>query len=292
MQAVKERAYAKINLYLGVIGKREDGFHNVKTVMTSISLFDTVSVSAAVSRTSSVSIKISGNDRLPTDARNLAVRAAWLFLERSGISAAVEIRLEKRIPVASGMAGGSTDAAAVLRALNRIFSRPFAARALHEMASELGSDVAYCLFGKTALCEGRGELITRLPVSPRLYVAVGVADERVSTPAAYNALDGMYRDFGEWQGNREEILSELLGALKEGALPSRLYNIFEDAVLPECPRAAAIKEEMYKLSASHAMMSGSGPSVFGVFLSKEAADAAAEKLRALGVNAFSAESID
>ena len=292
MQAVKERAYAKINLYLGVIDRREDGFHNVKTVMTSISLFDTVTVSAIASRTSSVSIKISGNDRLPTDARNLAVRAAWLFLERSGISAAVEIRLEKRIPVASGMAGGSTDAAAVLRALNRIFSRPFASRALHEMASELGSDVAYCLFGKTALCEGRGELITRLPASPRLFVAVGVANERVSTPMAYSALDRMYSDFGEWEGNRDEVISELLAALGRGSLPSRLYNIFEDAVLPECPRAAAIKKEMYSLFATHAMMSGSGPSIFGVFPNKEAADAAAERLRELGVNAFSAESID
>ena len=291
MQVVKERAYAKINLFLDVVGRRDDGFHEVKTVMHTISLSDTVTVSAALAKESTVTIKIKGSERLPVDMRNLAVRAAWLFLGRSGIVAGVEITLEKKIPIASGMAGGSTDAAAVLRGLNRIFGRPLAARALMSIASEIGSDVAYCLYGKTALCEGRGELISRLPVAPHLFVAVGVADEHVSTPAAYSALDGIYGDFSERADRREEI-REFVEALSCGRVPNRLYNIFEDAVLPGCPNATRIKEKMYELGASHALMSGSGPSVFGVFPDIESAKAAADVLRSLGFSAFFAESVE
>ena len=148
MTVVKELAHAKVNLYLDVISRREDGFHDIKTVMHSISLADTITVSLSASKETSVRLQIVGNRHLPTDMKNLAVRAALLYLEKSGINASVEIKLEKCIPVAAGLAGGSSDAAAVLRAMNRLCGKMFSEKALYSMAAELGSDVPYCIYGK------------------------------------------------------------------------------------------------------------------------------------------------
>ena len=195
MRSVKERAFAKINLYLEVIGKRDDGFHDIRTVMHSVTLCDDVTVSLVPTRMTEVRIDIEGNPRLPKDSRNLAVKAAELFLERSGRQGTVHIRMNKRIPVAAGLAGGSSDAAAVLRAMNRLFDGCYTERALSGLAAELGSDVPFCLIGGTALCEGRGEIITKLPdASPSSFV-IAVSDERVSTPYAYATLDAAYSDF-------------------------------------------------------------------------------------------------
>ena len=141
MQVIKEKACAKVNLYLDVIARREDGFHDIKTVMHSVSLCDEVTVSYSPSQKTQVRISVQGNQYIPTDARNLAVRAASLYLEKAQLSADITIALKKHIPVAAGLAGGSSDAAAVLRACNRIFGRLFTERALAKMAAELGSDV-------------------------------------------------------------------------------------------------------------------------------------------------------
>ena len=292
MLATKERAYAKINLFLDVVALREDGFHTVKTVMHSISLCDTLTVRISREKQAGVRLNIKGNARLPADGRNLAHRAASLFLERSCQTACVEIELEKNIPIAAGMAGGSTDAAAVLRALNRLLGRPFAARALRSIAAELGSDVVYCLGGKTALCEGRGEIITPIPNPPRLCLVAAIADEHISTPSAYKALDGIYSDFdGSVNSGGERHYEALISALSERRVPSELFNIFEQAVLPVCPNAAKIKEKMYSLGATAALMSGSGPSVFGIFSDMDSARRAEAELRKFGFSAFSAESV-
>jgi len=281
MKIQKERANAKINLYLDVLSKRDDGFHDIKTVMHSVTFGDEITVRVEPAKAALVRLSVSGNRFLPTDNRNLAVKAAYLFLERAGQAATVDIKLEKRIPVAAGLAGGSTDAAAVLRAMNKLYGRLFSNSALTSLAAELGSDVAYCLYGRCALCEGRGELITKLRAQLSEYVVIAIANEHVSTPTAYKALDELYRDFdGSAKTGGENYFARLIPALSDGRLDTDgIFNVFEGAVLPSCPGATAIKARLLELGASGAMMSGSGPSVFGVFDSLDGAKAACFALR-------------
>jgi 4-diphosphocytidyl-2-C-methyl-D-erythritol kinase len=166
MNAAKEKAYAKINLYLDCLGIRDDGFHEIKTVMHSVTLADTVTVVVLSRDKRNIRLQLVGNRYLPTDSKNLAYSAAALFMERAAIDADILIKLEKHIPVSAGLAGGSTDAAATLRALNRLFGKRFSDKALLAMAAELGSDVPYCLVGGTALLRQRGG--GGRPVSNRL----------------------------------------------------------------------------------------------------------------------------
>lgn len=293
MVSVKEYAYAKINLYLDVANKREDGFHDIRTVMHTVSLCDDITVTVKPSSLTSVRLSVLGHPKLPTDSRNLAVRAAELFLSATLISADVNIRLVKRIPVAAGLAGGSTDAAAVLRAMNKAFKRPLTEKRLLELAAQLGSDVPYCLVGGTALCYGRGEKIDRLPEKLSLHLALAVEDEYVSTPQAYAELDVMYNDFKDERDSAHDraLTSVLESATTGDATSIELYNIFENAVFKTCFKAESIKEQMITLGANHALMSGSGPSVFGIFADELAARAAVEKLRKTGVRAYYAESV-
>ena len=293
MTTIKERANAKINLYLDVLSKRDDGFHEVKTVMHSVKFGDEITVTAIPSDKTLVKLNVIGARFLPTDTRNLAVRAAMLFLERAKLSAEVTITLVKRIPIAAGLAGGSSDAAAVLRAMNKIYGKLFSIPALSAISAELGSDVVYCLYGKTALCEGRGEKITRIPVSIDAAFVIAIANERVSTPNAYKELDRIYSDFSsDKKTSGEEKYPALIDSVKNGKIdPRGLYNVFEEAVLPVCEGASKIKEELVRLGATAALMSGSGPSVFGVFNNIEAAKTACYALRAMKFKAYFASSV-
>ena len=293
MVAVKEYAYAKINLYLDVLTKREDGFHDIKTVMHTVSLYDEVTVSVKRSDRRAIRLTVVGHPKLPTDSRNLAYRAAELFLSETLISAEVDIKLIKRIPVAAGLAGGSTDAAAVLRALNRALKRPLTEKRLLALAAQLGSDVPYCLIGGTALCYGRGEKMDRLPERLDLKLVVAVADEYVSTPMAYAELDSIFEDFKAPRDLSHELaLSAVIESLSSGVLPDgELYNIFENAVFKTCFGAESIKTRMLELGATHALMSGSGPSVFGIFPSEVEAVNAVEDFTSRGIRAYFAESI-
>ena len=293
MISIKEYAYAKINLYLDVLSKREDGFHDIKTVMHTVSLSDDVTVSVKPSKTPTVRLSILGHPKLPTDSRNLAVKAAELFLSATLINAEVNIRLVKRIPVAAGLAGGSTDAAAVLRALNRAFKRPLTEKRLLELSAELGSDVPYCLIGGTALCFGRGERMERLPEKLKLHLVVAVADEHVSTPAAYSELDSIFGDFKlPRDGANEALFNSLMESLKKGKIADgKLYNIFENAVFRTCFGAENIKTKMTELGATHALMSGSGPSVFGIFTSEREAIEAKEAFIKSGIRAYYAATV-
>ena len=293
MVAVKEYAYAKINLYLDVLAKREDGFHDIKTVMHTVSLYDEVTVSVKRSDRRAIRLTVVGYPKLPTDSRNLAYRAAELFLSETLISAEVDIKLIKRIPVAAGLAGGSTDAAAVLRALNRALKRPLTEKRLLALAAQLGSDVPYCLIGGTALCYGRGERMDRLPERLDLKLVVAVADEYVSTPMAYAELDSIFEDFKAPRDLSHELaLSAVIESLSSGVLPDgELYNIFENAVFKTCFGAESIKTRMLELGATHALMSGSGPSVFGIFPSEVEAVKAVEDFTSRGIRAYFAESI-
>lgn len=291
MKTIKERANAKINLYLDVLAKREDGFHDVKTVMHSVEFGDDITVTAEPAPETTVTISVAGNRFLPTDTRNLAVRAAYLFLERARLCAAVEIRMVKRIPIAAGLAGGSSDAAAVLRALNKIYGKLFSIPALNAIAAELGSDVVYCLYGKCALCEGRGEIITKVKTTLNMYAVIAIANEHMSTPTAYKALDGVFSDFdGTKATGGEAYFDKLMTSLAKNCLDiNGLFNVFEPAVLPMCPGAIAIKEKLMGKGARAAMMSGSGPSVFGIFDTLEDSKRACFELRADGYKAYYAK---
>ncbi len=293
MTAVKEKAYAKINLFLDVLSKREDGFHDIRTVMHTVSLADEITVFYTPSDKTSIKVSVVGSKFLPTDKKNLVYRAAELYLDRLGINASVEIKLLKNIPIAAGLAGGSSDAAATLRALNRINHKRMTDKALFELAAELGSDVPYCLLGKTALCEGRGEKIKRLKDISLGHFVVATAGEYVSTPKAYEKLDDIFSNFdGSLKSGGDEHCDFMLHAADKGIIdPKGLFNIFEAAVLPECSGAAKIKARLSELGAKAALMSGSGPSVFGVFDSAAEAERARDALIAEGFRAFSAASV-
>ncbi len=291
MRSIRERANAKINLYLDVLSHRDDGFHDIKTIMHSVDFGDDITVSIAPSLVSEVNLTVVGNRYLPTDGRNLAVKAALLYLERARLTYRVNINIVKRIPVAAGLAGGSSDAAAVLRGLNRLFNKLFSINALNEIAAELGSDVVYCLYGKAALCEGRGEKITKIKCTLDEYVVIAIANEHVSTPTAYKALDEKYSNFdGSVPRGEGDAFDIMYNALRENRLDVRgMFNLFESVVLPVCVRAKEAKERLVSLGAASAMMSGSGPSVFGIFTSIEDAKRACIAMRGEGFKAYYAK---
>lgn len=294
MRTVTEMANAKLNLFLDIRGKRQDGYHEIRTVMHTVSLADRVSVSVAPAAVPSVAVEVrgEGNAAVPADGTNTAAIAARLFLSRCRLTDAVTVSMEKHIPVAAGLAGGSSDAAAVLRALNRLYRAPLSEPELLTLAAAVGSDVPYCLHGKTALCEGRGERLTRLCVPAVYRFVIAVAGESMSTPRAYTLLDALYGQFSTPRPAAREGYTRLLSALGKGApLSFSLYNIFEPAVLPLCPGAEELRYRLRALGATAALMSGSGPSVFGVFPSADAAEAAAVTLRGEGVRAYAASSV-
>jgi len=290
MVTITEYAYAKINLTLDVVSKRADGFHDIKSIMHSLSLKDELSVTAEESCKTELSLNIIGNDTLPTDENNLVCRAAKLYLDAAGLKASLSMTLKKSIPAAAGLGGGSSDAAATLRALNRIYKGRLSEDALLSLALALGSDVPYCLVGGTALCEGRGEIMTKIPTSAKGIFVVAKGNDSVSTPRAYSELDRIYSDFKDKKplGKTEEMLRSLsLGKIS----PSCLYNIFEDIEIPACPSVVKIKELMSASGSLGTLMSGSGPSVFGMFETVETAEKTKEKLSELGYFAFVAKSL-
>ena len=289
---ITETAPAKINLTLDVTEKRADGFHNIKSIMHSLSLCDLLTISAERSDETKVTLEIAGNGSLPTDRNNLVVKAVYTYLDKIGESAKVEASLIKNIPAAAGLGGGSSDAAATLRAMNRIYEGRLSEDELLSLAALLGSDVPYCLVGGTALCEGRGEIMTKIPTSAKGIFVVAKGDDSVSTPKAYSELDRIYSDFKEVNPVGGFKNEKMLEALSRGEISvSSLYNIFEDAAIPTCPSVAKIKELMSVSGALGTLMSGSGPSVFGMFETKEKALNAEKKLRDEGYIAFASESI-
>lgn len=285
------RANGKINLYLDVLSREESGFHTIKSIMQSVSLSDRAIVS--LTKDASTNIRITcDSPYVPCDERNIAHKAAMKYLEKSGISAEVNIALQKRIPVSGGMAGGSTDAAAVLTALNKLLSGALTQNELYSVAASLGSDVPFCLMGKTALCEGRGEILTPLENRAKLLLLIAPSSESVSTPWAYSRLDEIFGDFsGRDNEARYTALATALASGDIHGIAANIYNIFEEAILPERPIAKRAKDIMLENGALNAMMSGSGPTTFGIFENEEARAAAAAVLKDNGYYPKSAESM-
>ena len=276
-----EKAYAKINISLDVTARRDDGYHDMAMVMQTVSLCDDVRLgftdgSRIFARTNLPFI--------PSDERNLAVRAAKKFFEAAGESErGLCIRIDKRIPVGAGMAGGSTDAAAVLRGLNRAFGNRFGVERLEELGAEVGSDVAFCVRGGTQLAEGRGERLTALRNAPRLYAAVCKPDFPISTPALFQRSDCVSL-------TDRPNTAAMLAALEAGdaaALCAKVKNVFEQ-VLPDGQRTRIedIKRALLASGAECAAMTGSGSAVFGLFREEDACRAACGALRSAELQTF------
>ena len=279
---VTETAYAKMNWYLAVGKRRPDGYHEILSLMQTVSLADTIIVS--LDETPGIRLSCTGGLTIPTDRRNLAWIAAEHYFARIGKTPSVTIQIEKSIPVAGGLAGGSTDAAAVLRALNRIFEEALSKEELLQLAAEIGSDVPFCIIGGLALARGRGELLMPLDIHPRYHLVLTNEGETVSTAKAYADLDSRS---GE---NELGDCAELLSFLRTGSIPGDrmlLRNDFAATVLPQCPRAAEALLRLAELGGI-AQMSGSGSTIFAVFQDEAEAKAATV---AMGGNALYATTL-
>ena len=289
MKYTNENAMAKINLCLDVTGKREIGYHEIDGIMQSVTLCDHVTVGFESGESTEIRLTAEGNPDMPTDSRNLAYRAAEKLLEAASVTGSVEIHIEKRIPMAGGLAGGSTDGAAVLRALNRLLPEPLSMETLCEIGARLGADVPFCTVGGAMRTRGIGDLLTPVPSMPNCHIVIARRGEGVSTPWAYGKLDEIYADFSDRSLCPESGLDQLLSALEEENLAgmcASIYNIFEDVVAKEKPDVTAIREELLRRGALVSRMSGSGPSVFGIFESEDAARDAKDALENLGADAF------
>jgi 4-diphosphocytidyl-2-C-methyl-D-erythritol kinase len=281
-------ARAKINLYLDILSRRENGYHNIQSIMQTVDLCDTVTLTR---RAPGEGIHIETDaEGLPNDRRNLAWRAAEQFSVLLGAVPDVSIRIEKRIPMAAGLGGGSADAAAVLRGLNRLYRTDVPTSELCELGSRLGADIPFCIVGGAMVAEGIGEILTPCHgLSERFFVTVACGGEGVSTPEAYGALDSMYGNFAKPRavGAHFAPLHAALATDDLQKIGTHMFNIFEQAVLPTHSVAPRLLTAMRESGSVAAMMSGSGPSVFGLFAEEAMARTAAERIgNDLGIRAF------
>ena len=276
MDEISLKALAKINLGLDVLGKREDGYHEVRMVMQTIHLYDRVEIK----KTRSPHIHVETNlYYLPVNEDNLVYRAAKLMKDEFQIKEGVRIVLQKFIPVAAGLAGGSSDAAAVLVGMNRIFNLGLKQNKLMELGLKIGADVPFCIMRGTALAEGIGEKLTALPPMPKCPVLIAKPAISVSTKAVYEGLklyDGM--EHPDIDGVMEGIQQKDLKGVS-----SHMGNILETVTIPMYPVIEDIKKLMLENGALNAMMSGSGPTVFGLFPNEKEIRRAYEALKQSGL---------
>ncbi len=272
MDKLELKALGKINLGLDILGQRPNGYHEVRMVMQTVYLYDRV----ILKKTSMPGIKIETNLRfLPVNENNIAYKAAALLAEEFGIDGGIKIILDKHIPVAAGMAGGSADAAAVLFGMNRMFDFGLSEKGLKQRGLKLGADVPYCIMRGTALAEGIGEILTPLSPLPKCYVLIAKPPLSASTETVYEKYDALdkveHPDIGGIiKGIEESDLSQAA---------SCMGNVLEQVMIPRYPVIGEIKSEMLEAGAQGAVMSGSGPTVFGLFDSRAAARKAASRIR-------------
>ncbi len=269
----EERAFAKVNLTLDVLGRRPDGYHDLSMVMETVDLCDTLRFTHGGD-----GVRVSTNlPYLPSGPGNLAAAAAAAFQRATGIAlGGLSIRIEKRIPVCAGTAGGSSDAAAVLRYLNRQTGAGLSLEALRDIAQTVGSDVPYCVAGGTALAQGRGEVLTPLPPLPGCFFLLCKPSFSISTSALFGQIDRR-------RLRRRPDTKGVLAALEAGDLAGvarRLYNVFEDVLAPRQGRVVQeLKNRLITAGALGAVMTGTGSTVYGLFDAEAAAQRAREELR-------------
>ncbi len=275
--------YAKINLFLDIRSIRDDGYHNILSIMQRIDLHDTVTVSYSTNKKKSISLTCD-KPEIPCDAKNLAYKAADLF----PICGNIEIHIEKRIPMSAGLAGGSADAAATLIALNSLCDKPLSTEELCDLGAKLGADVPFCIKGGACLVEGIGEIMTPVSSMPEFPIVVAKKGEGMSTPAAYRALDvkfNKFENYRPWEDKCNIILNSDQNN-DIGSFCSGLFNIFETVVEPERVCVTELKSTMIKNGAIASMMSGSGTSVFGIFSNVDDALKVEKLLRDRGAEAY------
>ena len=272
MDRLELKALGKINLGLDVLGRRENGYHDVRMVMQTVYLYDRI----IMKKSKTPGIRLETNlYYLPVNENNLAYQAAQMLMDEFHIEEGVSIQLDKHIPVAAGMAGGSSNAAAVLFGMNRMFSLGLSQKELMERGVKLGADVPYCIMRGTVLAEGIGEILTPLSPMPKCYVLIAKPAISVSTKMVYEKLDSHeIEDHPDIDG--------ILAGLKAGDLKTvagSMGNVLERVTVDAYPVIDQIKKMMIKEGALNAMMSGSGPTVFGIFEEKATARKAADAIR-------------
>ena len=276
MDTIRLKARAKINLGLDVVRRRKDGYHEVKMVMQMLRLYDQIDIE----KTQESGILVRSNlSFLPTDERNIAYKAAKVMIDQFGLEQGVIIRIEKHIPVAAGMAGGSTDCAAVLYGMNKLFGLRLNQKKLRELGVKLGADVPYCLMRQTALSEGIGEILT--PISPLQDCPILIAKPSVSVSTRH-----VYEHLKLDEQTMHPDIDGIVTALADGDLygvTDRMANVLETVTVPEHPVIDEIKKQMMASGAVNALMSGSGPTVFGIFDDEEKAKKACEDMKASGL---------
>ncbi len=272
MNSINLKALAKINIGLDVTGIRDDGYHEVRMIMQTVNLFDKV----VISKTEDDSVTMSTNLKfLPINDDNLCIKAAKLLLNEFDIHTGVHIDLEKHIPVAAGMAGGSTDAAAVLFGINKLFNLKLNKKQLMERGVKIGADVPYCIMRGTALAEGIGEELSELPPMIKCPVLIAKPGISVSTKEVYESLDSCFSNV------KHPDIDQLIEDIKVqdlDAVCAHMGNVLEEVTIPMHPIIADIKNHMLEHGAVGAMMSGSGPTVFGFFKDNKTAKAAKDAL--------------
>lgn len=269
MNSITKKAYGKLNLSLDIVGKREDGYHLVRMIMQTVDLYDVITIE----RQPQPGISLTTNrPDLPTNKDNLIFQAANLLLNEYTISEGVRIHLEKHIPIAAGMAGGSADCAATLTGINELFSLGLSKEELQKRAVTLGADVPYCILGGTALSEGIGEVLTPITNVPPCKILLVKPNIDVSTKWVYTTL--------RWNElTSHPDIDGMIDALNNHSLEgvsNKMENVLETVTIPSYPVIKQIKDKMMELGAANAMMSGSGPTVFGLFPNEEKGKAAYE----------------
>lgn len=276
MHSLTTQAYAKINLFLDVLDTRDDGYHNIKSIMQQVSLADIVTVTK-VDATNGITVTCT-DPAVPTDERNIVYKCAARFFEHFDIAdRGIHIHIEKNIPSCGGLAGGSTDGAAVLKLLNELCDVHTSNETLCEIGVKVGADVPFCVVGGTCICEGIGEILTPVELkAPSYKVLISFPGEGISTPVAYKALDTLPRP--AVHATAEDVHD----SITKGETPREMYNAFELAVLPDHNNARLVKQIMLDSGAVSAMMSGSGSTIFGLFEDDIALDTAIASLSTAG----------
>ena len=272
MEQISLKAYAKINLALDVTGVRENGYHEVRMIMQSIGLYDQIELEKTAEKGFFLAANV---DFLPVDGRNLMVRAAQLLFEAFSLPGGLSMKLDKHIPVAAGLAGGSTDAAAVLYGIAKLYELPLSLPELQNYGVRIGADVPFCLLQHTALAEGIGEVLTPLPPCPDCFIVLAKPAVSVSTKEVYQKLDLL-------EITEHPDVDGMIGALKTGDLhgiTGKLANVLEAVTIPMHPEIREIKRILKENGALNALMSGSGPTVFALFETEKKAERAAEAVR-------------
>ena len=274
-KTIREKAYAKVNLGLDVLRKREDGYHEVKMIMQTIGICDELIISTSAD---TVGVNLLADvDTLPLDGTNLIVKAANLMMEKYNIKQGIDVKLIKNIPVAAGLAGGSSDAAATLRGMNRLFGLGLTEEELCRLALKIGADVPFCVHGGTYLSEGIGEKLTKLEDVPQCTVLVAKPNFGVSTGYVYANL---HVDKIKKHPDMDKVI-ECVNNKDLKGIASNMENILENVTIHDYPFIQVIKDIMNDFGALNSLMSGSGPTVFGLFDNKANAERAAVALREL-----------